>query len=175
MRPPTPMRLPPLLLPGLLALSAAGCGTYHPADEKGLYPPEWRTVAVPIAQNLTFWPDIERSLTEATLKELAVRTPYGLLDSSKAQTILRLKITGVKQTVLSRRESGLPQELEMMMTVDMDWVDATTGKVIRSRHGLQGPGRYVPSRGEQETNAVAGREAAERLARDIVDAMRSDW
>ncbi len=168
-----PFALLPLLLAGVLL--SAGCGSCQFRDGAGLYPSEFKSVAVDIASNRTFWRGAENDLTEAVIKEIMHRTPYLVKGKSGADSLLKLTIVSVDQNMISRRSFGAPQEMEYTMTVDMEWQDALTGRTFRSQKGLSAPGRYIPARGGSELHQVAQREAAERLARDIVDAMRSEW
>ena len=98
------------------------------------------------------------------------------MGGSGADSQLRLTITDIRQTMVSRRQSGGPQEMEWTVTVDAEWSDAVTGRPFRSFKGLTSPAVYMPAAGAREPHQVAQRQAVERLARDIVDAMRSeDW
>lgn len=169
------MRLFALGLCAALCLGAAGCSSYRFRDAAGLYPAQFHSVAVDIAGNRTFWRGAEYDLTEAVVKEISHRTPYVVMGQSGADSQLKLTITDIRQTMVSRTTFGAPQEIEFTMTVDMAWNDAVTGRPFRSLKGLSAPGRYIPPRGGREEYQVAQRMAAERLARDIVDAMRSEW
>ena len=162
-----------------LMLAAAllpGCGTYRFRDQLngGLYPTQFHSVSVPIAVNRTFWQGTEFDLTEAVIKEVSHRTPYAIMGRSGADSRLRLTITDIRQAMVSRRQSGGPQEMEWSITVDMEWTDAVTGLPFRSIKGMASPAVYMPAAGAREPHQVAQRQAVERLARDIVDAMRSD-
>ncbi len=166
------LRFPSLMVGVLLA---AGCAPYQFRDAAGLYPAEFKSVSVDIAANRPFWRGSENDLTEAVIKEIMHRTPYVVKGKSGADSQLKLTIVRIDQNMISRRFFGAPQEMEFTMTVDMEWQDAVTGRNFRSLKGLSAPGRYIPARGGQELHQVAQRKAAERLARDIVDAMRSEW
>ena len=157
-----------LLLPALLA----GCG--YRATE--LFPTEYASVAVPIFQNQTFYRGLEFDLTEALVKELEQRTPYRTQPVGRADTLLQGTITDVETRRLSRtRSTGLPQEVEVEVTLNFTWTDQATGQVIVDRRGFTGVGRYIPSRPVGETLEVGQQAAAQRLARDIVGSLRGDW
>lgn len=153
----------------------AACTAYRFRTQAGLYPAQVHSVSVDIAGNQTFWAGAEYDLTEAVAKEISHRTPYVVMSGSRADSRLKLAIVNIRQTQVARRPFGAPQEMEFTMTVDMEWQDAITGRAIRSLKGLSAPGRYIPAIGAHEQYQVAQREAAERLARDIVDAMREEW
>lgn len=165
-------RITGFLLLLALALSQAGCGY----SSKELFPQEIRTVAVPIFENRTFYRGVEFELAEAMVKQVESRTPYKVVAPGTAQTILEGTITDIEQTQLSRRRpGGLPQELELTVTVDFVWKDLGKGGVLKDRRGFQAVGRYIPTAGIGEPFETAQHDAVERLARDIVSTMRTDW
>jgi len=157
----------------VLALAAAsGCG-YSTAE---LFPTEYRSVAVPIFENRTFYRGIEYDLTEAVIKELEHRTPYKKTPAHTADTLLVGTVLGVHPRQLSRtREAGLPQEVELVVIIDFEWKDQRTGDTLVSRRGFSAVGRYVPTQPVGESFEVGQHAAVQRLARDMVSAMREDW
>jgi len=160
-----------VLLAGLVLLVGA-CG-YH---TKSLYPANVHTVAVPIFQNRTFYRGVEFDLTEAVIKEIERRTPYKVVASDKADTLLSGTITEVQQNVLSRSEAGgLPQEMRVTLVVDLEWTDIRRGGVLRSRQGLSEVGRYIPARAVGQPYTTAQHEAVERMASLLVSTLRQDW
>lgn len=161
---------------GLLAvvccLGLTGCGY----SSKELYPTEYRTVAAPIFENRTFYRGVEFQLAEALTKQIESRTPYKVVSPGVAQTQLAGTITHVEQRQLSRRRpGGVPQEVELTITVDFVWKDLGQGGVIRDRRGFESVGRYVPTAGVGEPFEVGQHQAVQRLAEDIVSTMRADW
>ncbi|MFA9477849.1 LptE family protein [Phycisphaerales bacterium AB-hyl4] len=149
-----------------------GCG-YSP---EGVYDDRYRTVAVPIFENRTFWERMQFDLTEAVVKELEQRTPYTVAPSGVADTILQGSITRVEQRRLSRRqEGGVPDEMELTITVDFEWIDLRSGETIRERRGFEAVGRYAPTRPAGERFESGQHAAVQQLARDIVSTMRADW
>jgi Lipopolysaccharide-assembly len=158
----------------LLAVSAGltGCGY----SSKELFPTDYRTVAAPSFDNRTFYRGVEFELAEAMVKQIESRTPYKVVAPATAQTMLEGTITDIKQNQLSRRRpGGVPQEIELTVTVDFVWKDLVSGEVIRDRRGFVAVGRHTPTAGIGEPFEVAQHQAVQRLARDIVSTMRSDW
>lgn len=156
----------------MLTLAMAGCGY----SSKELFPTEYRTVAVPIFENRTFYRGVEYELAESMVKQVESRTPYKVVAPPVAQTIMEGTITSIEQTMLSRRRpGGVPQEIELTVTVDFVWKDLSSGAVIADRRGFVAVGRHIPTSGIGEPYEVAQHEAVERLAHDIVSTMRSDW
>ncbi len=152
--------------------AVCGCGYTHQA----LFPQDVRTVSVPIFQNHSFYQGLEFEVTEALMKQIERRTPYKVTSAHNADTILQGVITSVRQARLSRqRVGGVPQELEVRITVNYEWKDLRTGRMLRQRQGFEAVGRYIPTQPISETLAVGQHEAVIRLARQIVSAMASDW
>ena len=153
-----------------LCLSACGYTTQE------LYPDRYRSVAVPIFENRTFYRGLEYGLTEALSKEIQQRTPYALADSGRADTLLSGTITDVDERLLSRTDTaGLPQEVELEVVVDFRWTDLRTGEVIAERTRFAAVGRYVPTQPVGQRVDVGRHAAVSRLAQDIVSAMRGGW
>ncbi|MBI1374376.1 MAG: hypothetical protein GC159_16790 [Phycisphaera sp.] len=168
-----------LLMLIAVACTHAGCASEsNPGgfQTEGLYDTNIHTVAVPIFANRTFYREAEFKLTEALTKEIELRTPYKVTKSGSADTVLTGTILNVDKRLLSRQyNTGLAQEVQVVVTVSFEWKDLRTGKVIRKRSRFQGTGEYMPSRVTGEPFEVAQHEAIGELARDIVSAMRSDW
>ena len=154
----------------LLLLGMSGCGY----TQKELFPETYRTVAVPIFENRTFYRHVAMDLSEALIKEVEQRTPYKVVAPATADTILQGTVVQVEQTPLSRRPgSGVPEELEVRIVVNFEWKDLQAGQVLRSRAGFDAVGRYVVTRPVGEPFEHAQHTAVQRLATDIVSAMRA--
>ena len=166
-----------------------GCG-YTTAE---LYRDDVRTVALPIWENRTFERGVESDLAEALAKELQRRTPYRIARSDGgessaigADTELTGRIVGVRRQRLARTaQTGLPQEVEVRVVVDVQWRDRRSGEVLMERTGLEEVGRFVPAGNAPagvdgggvigEPFEVAQHAAVARLAQQIVDALRTDF
>jgi hypothetical protein len=159
-------------VPLLLAAFLTGCGYSH----GGTFPKEVSSIAVPIFENRTPYRDVEFDLTEALVKEIELKTPYKVVRSGDADTILVGVVTQVDQRVLSRRAvGGLPQEMEVSIVVSFEWKNQRTGNSLRDRKGFATVGRNVPGLPVGEPYEIARHEASQQLARDIVSVMREKW
>ena len=158
-----------LLLCLLLMPAACGYGT------REIFPARYETIAVPIFENRTFYREVEFDLTEAVIKEVEQRTPYRVVATDAADTVLEGRIMVIEQDVLSQATGAVPQEVEVVIAIDFAWRDLDSGRVILDRKGFAGVGRYIPQRRVGEPFEVARRMAVEQLAGDIVDTLRGDW
>jgi hypothetical protein len=149
-----------------------GCG-YSTTE---LYPTQYTTVTVPNFENRSNDRAVEFKLREALIKEIEQRTPYKAISGTGlADTQLTGTVTRVDRQLLSRDPvAGLPQEIEITVTVDFQWRDVRTGEVIRGYRGLTAAGQFVPDRTIGEFSDDGVRLAVARLADDIVSRMRSE-
>lgn len=149
-----------------------GCG--YSATET--FAGDYRTVSLPIFENRTFYKGVEYDLAEALTKEVEARTPYRVSRPGSADTILEGRIIAVTQRLASRtRDAGLPEVMEVVVTVEFQWKDLRSGEMILDRKGFSAVGQYVPTTPLGEPFIVAQHDAVARLATDIVDTMRSPW
>lgn len=156
-----------------LCFTLAGCGY----STKTLYPEQYRTVAVPNFDNRSFYQGVHADLAEALVKQVEQHTPYKVVSSTTADTIIEGVIVDIQQNQLSRRRAGagVPQEIEVTITVNWQWKDLRTGKVIRDRAGFRAMGRHLPGDPVGEPVDVALHAAVDQLATDIVTTLQADW
>ena len=135
-----------------------------------------RTVHVPIFENPTFARGLEIELTDAIIKEIQRTTPWTVTSSDSAQTQLTGRINDAELRRLSTgRGSGLAQELSYTIRVEFEWKDARNGKVLVSRRDFSASDSFVPTHGLNERIETGQHGAIQRLARDIVAELRSNW
>lgn len=169
-----------LLLMGSVWISVwiVGCSSdptkgYSPAS---LYSKSISTVAVPIFTSQSYSRDVEFELTDALIKEIESRTPYKVTSEAQADSIVLGQVRNVQLDQLSKsRLTGLSEEVILSVTIDFQWKDLRSGKVIVERKSFASHGLFVPSRPTGEPIELGRFAAVQQLARDIVSEMRSDW
>lgn len=166
------------VLAALCTLTLGACAT----DPKegyvwgSSYDRDIRTVAVPIFQNPTYVRGLETELTDAIIKEIQASTPWRVAMSGDAQTELSGTINDSRLRQLStNRDTGFVQELDTEITIDFSWRDRRTGKVILARKNFAASEAFAPSRPVGERLEVGQHAVVQRMARDIVAEMRSNW
>ncbi|QDU32855.1 hypothetical protein KS4_08920 [Poriferisphaera corsica] len=168
-----------LLILTTLILLTSGCGLGYVAHDT--YPVEYRTVAVPIFENRTFWNSslytgVEADLAEALAKEMESRTPYKVASPATADTIIQGTITNFAQRVITRkREGNVPEQMQITLTINFEWKDLRTQQTIIDRKGYQAIGRYTPTQPVSELIQIGQHQAIQRMASQIVDSMRTNW
>lgn len=163
---------PRLCLLLFVVASFTGCGF----TTTELYPNQYNTISVPNFANRSNTRGVEFNLREALIKEIEQRTPYKVVSGAgRADTQLTGTVTRVERRLVSRDgTAGLPQEIEVTVTIDYEWRDMQTGKTIRSFNGMGSAGQFVPNRTVGEFGSDGNRLAVQRLAQDIVSQMRDD-
>jgi len=160
----------------ILALACAllaGCNY----STRTLYPEQYRTVAAPLFDNRTFYQGVHADLAEALTKRIEQHTPYKVVAPPVADTIIEGVIVDIQQNQISRRRrgAGVPQEIEVTITVNWQWKDLRTGQPIRDRKGFRAVGRHLPGDPVGEPVDVALTTAVDQLAADIVATLQADW
>jgi RNase H-fold protein (predicted Holliday junction resolvase) len=159
----------------LLGTLLAGCAS-SPYTTHGVYRQDVGSVGVAMFRNATFERGIERSLTDAVIKEIRARTPYRLASVTAADTVVRGVIADVERMKLSTdRTTGLTRELGLRITINFEWVDERSGEVLAARRSFSAGDVIVPVSAVGEPIESGINQAVQELAQGIVDAMRSDW
>jgi hypothetical protein len=164
-----------ILLP-IVLLSACASDPTRGYAALSTYSPDHATVAVPILENDTFQRGIEFEITDALIKEIERRTPYRIDDQTRADTVLTGRIVRAELNQLSRsRETRLAEEMVLSVTIDFTWRDRRTNRTLLERRSFTGHGLFLPSHPSHEPLEIGRFSAAQELARDIVNEMRSEW
>ncbi len=157
-----------------------GCASYR-FGSAALYPPGIRTVHIPIVQNETFRHDLGPQLTEALVREVERRTPYKVVSTPYADSVLQCTITGQSKVVLTETSSDDPRALDTAVSVGASWTSRDGQRLMQNsisnldsdQTGFSQSVRFVPEAGESID--TANQRAIDQLARRIVSQMESRW
>ncbi len=157
--------------------AASGCG-YLVGDG---FPPEIRSVYVPVFQSESFRRGIELQLTEAVQREIQKRTHFRLAERSEADTELTGRIIEVRKRALSESQYDDPRTLQLSLAVEVTWRDLRSGRVLAqqtfplepSAVQLVAQTQFSPEIGQ--SLATAQHELVNQLARRIVNMMETPW
>ncbi|MGH7132414.1 MAG: hypothetical protein ACREJO_10765 [Phycisphaerales bacterium] len=169
----------PLLCSALVASVLAGACSSDPTQGYSVTRPyrnDIQTVAVPVFNNTTFARGMEVRLTESVIGEIRRQTPWKVADASSAQTTLTGTITSSQMRVGSLGQTtGLVEDQVVIVSIDFEWKDNRTGKVLVARRQFQAVQSFVPAQGVQERIELAQNATVQELARDLVAELRSSW
>jgi hypothetical protein len=164
----------------LAAACFAGCGRYVLGTQT-LYPPDIKTVYVQMFDSTSFRRGLGERLTEAIVKEVESRTPYKVVNSPDADSVLTGRIVNDNKGLLVTAPTAEPRYLLNNMRVEVSWVD-------RKGSSLQN-GQFVPLPQTMTTVdananfapeigmsvATAQQQDIDRIAQQIVSLMESPW
>lgn len=194
-------RYPRRALPALLALAAAwsaGCMRYR-LGNGALYRRDIETVHVPIFESDVYRRHLGEWLTEAVVKEIALRTPYRTASRAEADSVLLGKITNDAKLPRGFTSTDEPRILDFSLRVEVSWTDRN-GRPIHEPCSTPIPaalaqaGTNVPSPAPGELStpsaatqntplvpefgqsmATAQQSAILQLAQHIVSMMEAPW
>lgn len=135
-----------LLLPALVC-SLAGCEngghfTFLGYTTQPTFDTTIQTVYVPMAQNVSYRPDIEFDLTRLVVRELG-QSPYRVTsDRARADTELVMKIINRNKSVVIQNQLGETRDAEYSIVVEVVWRDLRPGRVGDI---LSNPKRFDPN------------------------------
>ena len=163
-----------------LAMLASGCRLYQYGNG-AIFPPNIRTVHVPIVRNDTFRHDLGVRLTEALVREIESRTPFKVTGDPNADSTLTCHIVGESKSILTEAASDDPRALDAAISVRATWVNRNgqrlmNNSVAPSLDNTVAFGqdmRFVPEAGQSIDSAT--QRLIENLAQRIVSQMESRW
>jgi hypothetical protein len=157
-----------------------GCAGYQ-LGQRSLYRPDIRTVHVPMIHSESFRRYLGERLTEAVVKEVELRTPYKVVDSASADSVLTVRLVSDSKKILSNNPFSEPRDIETDFFVQVSWIDRR-GDLIMSHEDV--PAAPLLVNLGQQTNFVpeggqslitAQQEAIDKLAQQIVGQMELAW
>jgi hypothetical protein len=176
--PHTLSRLALVLIAGLVA---GGCGYANSITNaasgytnNSLHRQDVRTVAVPIFASKSFVRGVEFQLTTAIVQQIESTTPYKVVPAERADTILEGQIVDIGvSTVSNDSRAAIPQEQLYRISVNFVWKDLRTGRVMVERRNFEQTSTFYPTLAEGRW--AGSQQAAEQLARGIVQELQADW
>lgn len=151
----------------------AACGIRY-GFSQGAFPAHVRTMAIMPFDNQTASPELQSELLEIMRKQLQRR--LGVRDASeeRADAIVRGTIVAYDADVPVAYSADPRQAVsarrKLQITVDVEILDQTSGKVLWQRKALRAEGEY------QERAEPDGRQLAiEKIVNDIVEGAQSQW
>lgn len=183
----------PRALAALFAIPLlAGCAGYH-AGSRSLYAPDVATVYVPMVESDSFRRDLGERLTEALVKEIELKTPYKVVGSPNADSILEVRLRGDRRAVQAEDPLDNPRVFANELRAEATWLNrrrlpiapvqtvplpadlASTALPpgVGDAVGVVQSTPLIPEAGQ--TVASQQQLAIQRLAEQIVGTMEQPW
>jgi hypothetical protein len=168
-----------LVLAAAAATALGGCAAYR-FGNASLYPADIETVYLPVFESDSFRRNLAEFLTEAVAKQIQLDTPYTVVGTPEADSVLSGKITTDTKRVIIEDPYDYPRETQINMSIEVRWtnrrgnlVNQGTVPMPPELVTLSGTGALVPEFGQSVSTAQL--QAIQRLAAQIVSLMESPW
>ena len=156
----------------LAALLPAACGRY--GFSEGAFPGHVRTMAIVPFENQTASPELQNELFDSMRRELQRRLGVRDAPENRADALVRGTIVSydvdIPVTVSADPRQATSARRRLQVTVDVEILDQTTGKMLWQRKALRAEGEYA-----ERAEAEGRRQAIVRIVNDIVDGAQSQW
>ncbi len=164
----------------LLLLVLPGCASYQ-VGSGSLYAPDITTVYVPMIESDSYRRDLGERLTEAVVKEIQLKTPYTVVDTPNADSILSARLLGDARRVLAENAFDDPRVSETDLKAEVTWLNrrrlpiapAQTLAIPSELIAIGQTSNLIPEIGQSV--ATSQQQAIERLAQQIVSTMEAPW
>lgn len=168
------------LIANLLCSLLTGCAAYQVGSET-LYAPDVQTVYVPVIESDSFRRGLGELLTEAVIKDIELKTPFKVVGSPNADSVLSARLVSDRRSVLVENAFDTPRVMETTMLVEVTWLNRRRTPIapvqmIPLPPELVGMSASSALLGEiGQSVASAETQAIERLADQIVGTMEEPW
>ena len=164
----------------VLLFYGGGCARYQ-VGAQTLYSPDITTVYVPIIESNSLRRYLGERLTEAVVKEIEKQTPYKVVDSDDADSILSARLVADTKRIKTATRYDDGRENQISFKIEASWIDRR-GEIIRRDLALPvdpalvtmlETGNYIPEIGQSVSTAQ--QTAIQRTAEQIVAMMEIPW
>lgn len=164
----------------LLGVFVPGCAAYRVGSET-LYAPDVATVYVPMIESDSFRRDLGERLTEAVIKEIELKTPYKVVGTPDADSILQARLMGERKLLEFENQNDDPRALEYNLTAQVTWLNRRR-QPLAPVNSIPLPADFIPITQTAtmlpepgQSDASAQQQAIQRLAEQIVATMEEPW
>lgn len=174
----------PLLLccavTGLSVVMLAGCIGYH-VGTNSLYAADVATVYVPMIESDSYRRDLGERLTEAIVKEIELKTPYKVVSTPDADSILTARLLTDTRKRLIQNGFSDPRVSETDLRAEVNWVNRRRQPLVPVQMivipnellAVNQTSNLIPEAGQSV--ATSQQQAIQRLAQQIVGTMEAPW
>jgi hypothetical protein len=161
-------------------LFASGCIGYH-AGTNSLYAADVATVYVPMIESDSYRRDLGERLTEAIVKEIELKTPYKVVNSPDADSILSARLmTDTRRRIIQNGFSDT-RVAETELRAEVNWINRRRQPMVPVQMipvptellAVSQTSNLIPEAGQSV--ATSQQEAIQRLAQQIVGTMEAPW
>ena len=160
-----------LVLGGCLLMS--GCGTYHATSG---VPAELRTIAVPVFENKTGYPEFGAIATQHTLREIQREGSFKIAPLESASLKLICSVHSEKRGFSFNRTYGTrASENRFKLIASVTLVERSTGKFLLDNLQIEASTTFMTYDDMLTGMQSAAPRISEELSRNIVDTILALW
>ena len=153
-------------------LTAGGCLKGY--SNESLYRNDISTVYVEMFDTSSYRRGVEVDFTGALCKRIELETPYKIVsDRNRADSVISGNIAITNSTLSLERETGRALENEMEVSADVSWKNLRTGELIMENESATATVAFSKPMNQGENYSTV--QAANRLAKKVVELMQKDW
>ena len=164
----------------ILQLTCIGCAGYQ-VGTRSLYAPDVQTVYVPVFESFSFRRDLGERLTEAVIKEIELKTPFKVVNTPDADSILSARVLNDSRRTLAENAFDDPRVSETAIRAEVTWVNRRRQPILPPQTVILPPelvdvtatSTLIPEFGQSV--ATSQQQAIERVAQQIVSMMEEPW
>lgn len=164
----------------LALLCTPGCANYR-MGARSIYAPDIQTVYVPMIPSNSYRRYLGEWLTEAIVKRIEDVTPYKVVNTPDADSVLNVRIMSDAKQVLMESFTDEPRELQFTMQVSANWINRN-GVQLGQPVNVPLPPALNPIDQSSNVFAELGQSITSgeqqdvlRLAQQIVSMMEAPW
>ena len=155
----------------LAVIVLTGCGSYRIGPD-GLFPPDIRTVYVPLFESDSYRRNLGVWLSEAVVKQIESQTPFKVVPSPTADSVLTGRLLVDRKQTVAENANDEPRLIGHSIAAVVSWY-ARDGRLLFQRRFDLGA-EFLPESGQSLTTAQ--QEVLEQIAQQIAGQMeRADW
>jgi hypothetical protein len=163
----------------LVLATSAGCAAYRFGNGT-LYAPDVTTVYVPMIESDSFRRDLGERLTEAVVKEIELKTPFKVIGTPDADSVLAARLITDTKRVVVENQNDDPRVIELSMVAEVNWYNRRREPLAAPAAIPLPPGlgitQSAPMLAEAGQSVVMQQQQAiQRLAEQIVATMEEPW
>jgi hypothetical protein len=162
----------------LVALT--GCAGYQ-TGAGSLYAPDVATVYVPMIDSDSYRRDLGERLTEAVIKEIELKTPYKVVSTPDADSILSARLLTDRRRTIIENAFDDPRLSETELRAEVTWLNRRRLPIVPAQMlavppdlvEISSTSTLIPESGMSVQTSQ--QQAIERMAQQIVSTMEAPW
>jgi len=157
------------------ALTFSSCAGYRPGADRPAIMEGVQTLAVPVFRNDSTIPRSSVLITNRVIRQFQVDGTYRIVDSSRADAILRGTIRPVRRLQLRSEKRNTLRTLEQEVRLILDYSVETRSGAVLTTGSVEGSTSVFLDPNFQRSEYQALDDAAARLAEDLVSRLSEGW